>query len=50
MSLGKHDLPDSPAREAYERTLRSVPVTEEDHRLTDEIARAEAVVDTLGSL
>lgn len=47
LRLSNQDLPPSPARDALTLAAEQLPMTEEDHPLSDEVAQAEQLLDTL---
>jgi histidine ammonia-lyase len=47
LRLSGTEIPQSPVRDAFEVAVRRLPLVEEDHSLSDEVALAELLVDSL---
>jgi histidine ammonia-lyase len=45
LRLAGAELPDAPVLRAFERVARQLPMIEEDHPLSEEIAQAEEIID-----
>lgn len=50
LRMAETPLPDAPVREAFELAAKTLPLTREDHPLTEEITQAEGLLDGLADL